>query len=551
MELIQEDSMMYPTQFDVQQANSDDEGSLFERFKRNANLLSSSSSDEQNPPSLPTKTRSTPNDSVTEVVENTYTEIDSISGSSGNSKRHKDKTVTKGKITLYNLSSSSSFDDLDDDLDLDMQERGIKNEFSIDNDLNDDNNINKQRGERIPSRPTSTKTQNCYFDGNVVLKLTVVEAKDLPQEEFTPLDPYCTVALTDKKKIQKTKTIRSTTKPIWDQQFIFNYNIHKLTTRTNPPSTPIFRNSSKQNGIFLYIQVINEDKFGGDREISSAQLDLKDVKISQYIDQWIKLKPSGNFRTGGAIRLNLFVEPQTPISTFSPRKTKINNNDDSDYLLSPRSQTPSAQYTPFGESTKRRQTTNTTKTYFNSNSAKKPEEEAKVSQTPNINYSKRPWTDSGSSEVSTIETQNPKEQNEAATFTLADNIDEEEEEEEESVAYSDIEEEGQRQIKSNEKEEEEEQNGYHTEIKPVVQQRRSNKNEKFAHDQDLLANQDDPDDLSPIEKTVRDDDDEDGNSLNFNSLPVGEVKRRNDINSQISSLSSGNVDNNLGELDSF
>lgn len=524
--LIQEDSLMFPTKFEVQQANSDDDGSLFETFKRNVNFLSSTSSDDQTPPPTPIQTRSTPNNSVTEVVETTYTEIDSISGSSSNSKRHKDKTVTKGRIVLYDLSSSSSFDELDEDLNLDVQERGIKNEFSIDNIKTDDNNNNKQRSEKLTSKPVSydksSKTQNCYFDGNVVLKLTVVEAINLPQEEFTPLDPYCTVALSDKKKIQRTKTIRSTTKPIWDQQFLFNYNIHKLTNRTNPPSTPTFQRITKQNGIYLYVNVINEDKFGGDREIASAQLDLKDIKLSQYIDQWVKLRPSGNSRTGGEIHLNLFVEPQTPISSISPRKVKINNNnDDSDYLVSPRSQTPNAHVNPFAETAPKRQTTN--RAHFNTNKRgqQKSEQKPTKSQTPNFNYSQRPWTDSSSSEVSAIE-QDQNNQNDTVTLTLADQV---EEEEELQYTYEEIEE---------EEEEEDEQNDFHTEIKPGGRKRRTSKSnsenvvvdDKIAVDQELLNNHDDSEDLSPIEKTAREDD-EDGNSLNLNSLPTGDMKRRN------------------------
>ena len=484
-ELIPEDSSMYQTKFDVQQANSDDEGSLFEQFKRNANFLSSSSSDDQNQSPLP-KTRSTPNNSVTEVVDNTYTEIDSISGSSGSSKRHKDKTVTKGRITLYKLSSSSSFDENDDENEDEnisgIQEREIKAELpnEIDN-FKDD--LIRHKNEKISKQSSyerSNNTQNCYFDGNVILKLTIVQARKLPQESSIPLDPYCTVAVGDKKKSQRTKTIRSSANPIWDQQFIFNYNIHKLHNR---PSTPSFPNNIKQNGIFLFIQVISEDKFSGDREISTAQLDIKDIQLSKYIDEWVKLTPSEGFRTGGEIRLNLLIQPETPISSISPRKVKIQNDDNVSYILSPRAQTPSGIINPFAEPTSQKQ--KSAKTNSNNNIQKSPNEDQTIAQ-PKNTLAQRPWTDSSSSQTSIIVEPKLKNDKDSIIVSLAD-----EEEEEEDIGYDYA--------------YEEDQNGFHTEIH--TEHRAVNKNvaenvdNKYIIDQELLDDQDDSGELSPIEPT--------------------------------------------------
>ncbi|OHS98345.1 hypothetical protein TRFO_08928 [Tritrichomonas foetus] len=279
----EEDNDVAPNKinFEIKPANSDDDGSILQQFKKNAIILSSSSDDQED-------------------YNNKY------------------KTTTKGGITLIMLSSS-------DDGEEEVKERGLASfNESIQLDNDDENET-----EELQQNVEYIEQQTPDFEGEMTLKVTVVEARGLKQTDIGPLDPYCFLNL--KKRTHRTKTIRSATSPIWDQQFIFNF---------------IANDTTDSSRTMLSVKIFTEDKFSGDREIAHGEINIRDLKRNTFIDEWIKLKPAPGVKKGGEVRLTLLLEPKETDILISPRKTPTTpaatfNNDD-EKEIAPR--TPASAY---------------------------------------------------------------------------------------------------------------------------------------------------------------------------------------------------------------
>lgn len=406
-EIEQEDSFITnPMKFEIAEADSDDDRSMLEKFKKNADLRLSSSSesstssseDEAQPIQTFTPVKEQPHkDDDDEEPQLREQEIQEFVVSPRSIQpNHKDRTVTKGKIQLYLLSSSSSDEqqvDDNDEEDTFVQTRDI-------NHLSDSSNDEEERITKTPKKEIEND-----FDGNVKLKVTVVEARNLPESQTLALDPYCMISVKDKKKWQRTKTIRSTTKPIWDQQFTFTYNIYQPNTLT-------------KRDVFLYIRLLSEDKFVGDRDLSSNQINLKDMKMSQFIDKWIRLHPSDSRKRGGEIHLTFLIEKNSTDVEVSPRRASLRDPEPNYYLMSPRAQTPNQQANPFDEDEGEPASPK-------GNTQKRK----KVSQTPTETNSLRSWTTTSSdSKAHTSDKING-----TCSLPKIQQFDEEEEEEEEEA----------------------------------------------------------------------------------------------------------------------
>ncbi|CAG8650572.1 9938_t:CDS:2 [Paraglomus occultum] len=115
------------------------------------------------------------------------------------------------------------------------------------------------------------------------LKVIVVEAKNLKDEDLIgKSDPYVELWISKDYK-QRTSTKKNTLNPIWNEDFKFNTDTHEH---------------------HLYIKVLDED-FGEDDKLGEAKVDLKQVYKKGYVDEWVKLPALLGLRSKGEVHLIL------------------------------------------------------------------------------------------------------------------------------------------------------------------------------------------------------------------------------------------------------
>ncbi|GBB94765.1 hypothetical protein RclHR1_02410011 [Rhizophagus clarus] len=115
-----------------------------------------------------------------------------------------------------------------------------------------------------------------------VLKINVVEAKKLKNEDFIgKSDPYVKLIL-DKGNIQVTKIKDNDLNPKFNEKFTFNVNDQKK----------------------LKVQIWDKDTIGSDDLIGEDDIDLSEVISKNYVDAWFDLtKGIFGFRSRGEVHL--------------------------------------------------------------------------------------------------------------------------------------------------------------------------------------------------------------------------------------------------------
>ncbi|CAF1489466.1 unnamed protein product [Rotaria sordida] len=114
------------------------------------------------------------------------------------------------------------------------------------------------------------------------LKVTIVEGRNLKDEDVVGKnDAYVEVYL-DKDYKQRTKTIRNSNNPKWDEKFTFNL---------------------QRDHDDLHLHVYDDDTVGKD-SIGSAKIDLRkhDFAKGAY-DEWVKLPALLGLRSKGEIHV--------------------------------------------------------------------------------------------------------------------------------------------------------------------------------------------------------------------------------------------------------
>jgi hypothetical protein len=117
------------------------------------------------------------------------------------------------------------------------------------------------------------------------LHVRVIEARDLPSMDPSGLaDPYCRMYLNDnKKELAKTRTIKETLTPVWNESFSFK-------VRDTLPGTT------------LHITLYDEDLLDSSK-ISQLDFPYQQLPIGKVIDQWLDLQPSKSGRAGGRLHI--------------------------------------------------------------------------------------------------------------------------------------------------------------------------------------------------------------------------------------------------------
>ncbi|KAI8142193.1 C2 domain-containing protein [Fennellomyces sp. T-0311] len=122
-----------------------------------------------------------------------------------------------------------------------------------------------------------------------VLKVTLVEAKDLDSEDlFGANDPYVELWLDDDYK-QRSSEVSNSNNPVWNEEFIFN----------------IEEGSSDKK---LYIKVMDKDLLSDDK-IGDAKLRLTDiVEGGEPFDDWVNLPAKLGLSSDGQVHLQVTFE---------------------------------------------------------------------------------------------------------------------------------------------------------------------------------------------------------------------------------------------------
>ncbi|CAB4429154.1 unnamed protein product [Rhizophagus irregularis] len=122
-----------------------------------------------------------------------------------------------------------------------------------------------------------------------ILKINVVEAKNLKDEDFIgKSDPYVKFIL-DKNNFLSTTTKNNDLNPKFNEKFIFNVDGHKK----------------------IGVQVWDKDSVGHDDLIGEDEIDLSEVISKNYVDAWFDLtKGIFGFRSKGEIHLLMEFVPK-------------------------------------------------------------------------------------------------------------------------------------------------------------------------------------------------------------------------------------------------
>ncbi|KAJ3060524.1 hypothetical protein HK102_009461 [Quaeritorhiza haematococci] len=116
-----------------------------------------------------------------------------------------------------------------------------------------------------------------------ILKVTVVEAKNLKDEETLGRnDPYVELSV-DKKHVQKTSVKQNTNTPVWNET---------LTLAINEGDNA------------LNVKVLDKDTLDSDK-IGEATVPLGDVFTKGNVDTWVKLPKLMGLMSNGEVHLKL------------------------------------------------------------------------------------------------------------------------------------------------------------------------------------------------------------------------------------------------------
>jgi len=117
------------------------------------------------------------------------------------------------------------------------------------------------------------------------LNIRVVEAKELAKmDTFGSSDPYCLLQISGSSQIQKTKVVKNSLTPSFNQEFQFPISDIRAT---------------------LHILVKDEDAGSSDDAMAKLELALSSLPVGQVTDQWYPMRPAPGVNKGGDIHLVL------------------------------------------------------------------------------------------------------------------------------------------------------------------------------------------------------------------------------------------------------
>ncbi|CAF1068343.1 unnamed protein product [Rotaria sp. Silwood1] len=120
-----------------------------------------------------------------------------------------------------------------------------------------------------------------------VLEVIILEARSLKNcAFFGEDDPYVEIYM-DKKYKQRTRTIKNTNNPVWNERFKFN--IHKDDNT-------------------IHFDVYDADLIGRDR-IGKGKVSLKHVFDGDEFDEWVKLSTRLGLSSCGEIHVKMSFTP--------------------------------------------------------------------------------------------------------------------------------------------------------------------------------------------------------------------------------------------------
>ncbi|KAI3905348.1 hypothetical protein MKX01_040039 [Papaver californicum] len=106
-----------------------------------------------------------------------------------------------------------------------------------------------------------------------VLKVTVVQGKQLVIRDFRTSDPYVVLKLGN--QVVKTKVINSCLNPVWNEELTLNVT---------------------QSAGVLNIEVFDKDRFKSDDKMGRAHLNLQQIASAARLKQVIKARPGESTR---------------------------------------------------------------------------------------------------------------------------------------------------------------------------------------------------------------------------------------------------------------
>ena len=132
----------------------------------------------------------------------------------------------------------------------------------------------------------------------LTLHIRVVEAKDVPKMDvFGKADPFCILQLTSSRQLVKTKVIKSTYTPFWDETFHF-------------PVKDVVDN-------ILQIVMKDADAGSSDDPISKLNIQISTLEVDKVTDKWYPMIPYPSVKKGGQIRLCIHLAPESSLP-FKP-----------------------------------------------------------------------------------------------------------------------------------------------------------------------------------------------------------------------------------------
>lgn len=157
----------------------------------------------------------------------------------------------------------------------------------------------------------------------MLLRVQVCEARDVPKMDFIGrADPYCLLSLSSSRNIVRTRTVKNTYKPVWNETFEFPV--------TNPQMDA------------LNIMMKDEDFGKKDDSISRISIAVRSLPPNQALDKWYNMTPVPGVKKGGQLRLVLtllYVLPQPPQNM----PQQMFRQPQGTAFLSPQAQIPQAQ----------------------------------------------------------------------------------------------------------------------------------------------------------------------------------------------------------------
>ncbi|OHS97865.1 hypothetical protein TRFO_35854 [Tritrichomonas foetus] len=155
-------------------------------------------------------------------------------------------------------------------------------ENQLDNQIN-----NKQLSLKDKKMVKSSSSSNSKIINKYSVQITVVEASGLPKiDDFDDCDPYCLLFIEGSTSAKRTKSMKATSTPVWNETFDFS------VTDASP---------------YLCIQLKDTDIVAGDEILSSTKINLIDVIPNNIkeepFDVWYNLNAENEDEEGGKVHL--------------------------------------------------------------------------------------------------------------------------------------------------------------------------------------------------------------------------------------------------------